>query len=73
MIRVNFVTTDGRRVVADAAPGQRLLELGQAVGMPLEGTCEGQTACPPRWRMRRTCSIWPPGSPAPAGYRARSC
>jgi ferredoxin len=45
MIRVNFVTTDGRRVVAEAEPGQRLLALGQAVGMPLEGTCEGQMAC----------------------------
>ena len=28
-----------------AAPGDRLLEVGQAVGMPLEGTCEGQLAC----------------------------
>ena len=28
-----------------AAPGDRLLEVGQAAGMPLEGTCEGQMAC----------------------------
>ncbi|MEE1878348.1 2Fe-2S iron-sulfur cluster-binding protein [Erythrobacteraceae bacterium 1XM1-14] len=26
-------------------PGQSLLELGQALGVPLEGTCEGQMAC----------------------------
>lgn len=30
---------------ADASPGTRLLEVGQAAGMPLEGTCEGQMAC----------------------------
>jgi ferredoxin len=45
MVKVCFVTTDGRRVDAQGEPGQRLLELGQAVGMPLEGTCEGQMAC----------------------------
>ncbi|TNE53493.1 MAG: 2Fe-2S iron-sulfur cluster binding domain-containing protein [Sphingomonadales bacterium] len=26
-------------------PGQSLLEVGQALGLPLEGTCEGQMAC----------------------------
>lgn len=30
---------------AQAEPGSNLLELGQACGMPLEGTCEGQMAC----------------------------
>ncbi|WIW96667.1 2Fe-2S iron-sulfur cluster-binding protein [Altererythrobacter rubellus] len=25
--------------------GQSLLEVGQALGLPLEGTCEGQMAC----------------------------
>ena len=45
MIRVNFVTTDGQKIVAEGQPGQRLLELGQAAGMPLDGTCEGQMAC----------------------------
>ena len=30
---------------AEAAPGDRLLEVAQAAGMPLEGTCEGQMAC----------------------------
>jgi ferredoxin len=45
MVKVCFVTADGRKVEAQAEPGQRLLELGQAVGMALEGTCEGQMAC----------------------------
>ena len=45
MVKVTFVTTDGRKVEALGEPGQRLLELGQAAGMPLEGTCEGQMAC----------------------------
>ncbi|WP_353228872.1 2Fe-2S iron-sulfur cluster-binding protein [Novosphingobium sp.] len=45
MVRVCFVTTDGRRCDVTGQPGTRLLELGQAHGMPLEGTCEGQMAC----------------------------
>lgn len=45
MVRVTFVTPENERVVADGAEGQRLLELGQNAGMPLEGTCEGQMAC----------------------------
>lgn len=45
MVRVNFLAADGARVVADAAVGSRLLEVAQAAGMPLEGTCEGQMAC----------------------------
>jgi len=32
-------------VEVEAAPGSRLLEVGQGAGMPLEGTCEGQMAC----------------------------
>ena len=44
-IRVNFVTRAGERVTAEAAEGDRLLEVAQAAGMPLEGTCEGQMAC----------------------------
>lgn len=30
---------------AEAKPGDRLLEVAQAAGLPLEGTCEGQMAC----------------------------
>ncbi|MEN3749757.1 2Fe-2S iron-sulfur cluster-binding protein [Sphingomonas sp. HF-S3] len=46
MIRVRFVSADGAdtREVA-AAEGDRLLEVAQADGQPLEGTCEGQMAC----------------------------
>ena len=29
----------------DGAPGERLLDIAQANGQPLEGTCEGQMAC----------------------------
>lgn len=46
MIRVRFLTPDGDLAVeAEGAAGDRLLEVGQARGMPLEGTCEGQMAC----------------------------
>ena len=45
MVRVHFITADGNSVPADAQPGARLLEVAQAAGMPLEGTCEGQMAC----------------------------
>ena len=46
MIRVRFVAADGsgfREV--KAAAGERLLDVAQADGQPLEGTCEGQMAC----------------------------
>ena len=39
------MTRNGETVSADAAKGDRLLEVAQAAGMPLEGTCEGQMAC----------------------------
>ena len=45
MVKVCFVTTEGRKVEAEGEPGQSLLALGQGIGMPLEGTCEGQMAC----------------------------
>jgi ferredoxin len=45
VIRVEFITTSGERVAAQGEPGQRLLEVAQRAGMPLEGTCEGQMAC----------------------------
>ena len=45
MVAVTFVTEQGERIVAQGAPGARLLEVAQAAGMPLEGTCEGQMAC----------------------------
>jgi ferredoxin len=45
MVSVHFSTSDGQRIIVQGEPGQRLLELGQAAGLPLEGTCEGQMAC----------------------------
>jgi ferredoxin len=45
MVRVEFMTRDGEKVVAEAKAGDVLLEVAQAAGMPLEGTCEGQMAC----------------------------
>jgi ferredoxin len=46
MIRVRFVAADGHRVrEVEALPGERLLDVAQAHGQPLEGTCEGQMAC----------------------------
>jgi ferredoxin len=46
MIRVRFVSADGSRVrEVEAPPGERLLDVAQADGQPLEGTCEGQMAC----------------------------
>ncbi|QLC24321.1 2Fe-2S iron-sulfur cluster binding domain-containing protein [Parasphingopyxis algicola] len=46
MTKVRFISADGRQVSeVDGAPGDRLLDLAQADGQPLEGTCEGQMAC----------------------------
>jgi ferredoxin len=46
MIRIRFISADGTRETSvEAAPGTRLLEIAQAHGQPLEGTCEGAMAC----------------------------
>ena len=46
MTRVRFVSADGTTIrEVEAAPGERLLDVAQADGQPLEGTCEGQMAC----------------------------
>jgi ferredoxin len=34
-----------KETLATGAPDQTLLDVAQAAGMPLEGTCEGQMAC----------------------------
>ncbi|MDF1834697.1 MAG: 2Fe-2S iron-sulfur cluster-binding protein [Alteraurantiacibacter sp. bin_em_oilr2.035] len=44
-MRITFITRDSEKVEVTASPGDRLLEVAQAAGMPLEGTCEGQLAC----------------------------
>ncbi|KAB7648836.1 2Fe-2S iron-sulfur cluster-binding protein [Polymorphobacter fuscus] len=46
MTQIRFVSADGtHEATVTAAPGQQLLELAQAHGQPLEGTCEGAMAC----------------------------
>jgi ferredoxin len=46
MIRIRFVSADGRSIrEVGAQAGERLLDVAQADGQPLEGTCEGQMAC----------------------------
>ncbi len=45
LVSVVFVTAQGARITAHAEAGDRLLEVAQNAGMPLEGTCEGQMAC----------------------------
>ncbi|WP_260598717.1 2Fe-2S iron-sulfur cluster-binding protein [Sphingomonas endolithica] len=45
MTLIRFIATDGTIREMHGAPGDRLLDLAQADGQPLEGTCEGQMAC----------------------------
>lgn len=46
MTLVRFVSADGNRIDEVLAPaGERLLDVAQNAGQPLEGTCEGQMAC----------------------------
>jgi len=45
MVRVRFIDARGTVTETEGAEGLSLLEAGQAAGMPLEGTCEGQMAC----------------------------
>jgi ferredoxin len=42
---VIFIERDGATREVEARPGDRLLDLAQNAGEPLEGTCEGQMAC----------------------------
>ncbi|MEM8724639.1 MAG: 2Fe-2S iron-sulfur cluster-binding protein [Pseudomonadota bacterium] len=44
-IAVTFIDPRGNPVEATAEAGDNLLRVGQAAGLPLEGTCEGQMAC----------------------------
>lgn len=46
MTRIRFLTANGTLdKTVDAPDGTRLLDLAQANGQPLEGTCEGAMAC----------------------------
>lgn len=42
---VHFIDPKGNTVQATGEVGDSLLRVGQAHGLPLEGTCEGQMAC----------------------------
>jgi ferredoxin len=45
-MKIRFVAADGIRTrEIEGKSGDRLLDLAQADGQPLEGTCEGQMAC----------------------------
>lgn len=45
-ITIRFLAPDGDPAgEAQADAGDRLLDVAQAAGQPLEGTCEGQMAC----------------------------
>jgi ferredoxin len=45
MVRVLFIGRDGEVTEAEGEAGAPLLDVAQAAGLPLEGTCEGQMAC----------------------------
>ena len=45
MIIVTFINAEGDSQEFHGVDGQSLLDLAQAAGQPLEGTCEGQMAC----------------------------
>ncbi|MEM7781431.1 MAG: 2Fe-2S iron-sulfur cluster-binding protein [Pseudomonadota bacterium] len=44
-LKVTFIDPKGAAHESEAEVGDNLLKIGQAIGMPLEGTCEGQMAC----------------------------
>jgi len=44
-ITVTFIDPRGKAVETVAENGENMLRAGQAAGLPLEGTCEGQMAC----------------------------
>jgi ferredoxin len=46
MIKVTFISDNGdTQKIVEAKAGDCLLDVGQAAGQALEGTCEGQMAC----------------------------
>ncbi|MCX9146671.1 2Fe-2S iron-sulfur cluster-binding protein [Erythrobacter sp. WG] len=44
-VTVIFIDPRGKPVETAGESGDSLLRVGQAAGLPLEGTCEGQMAC----------------------------
>jgi ferredoxin len=58
MIRIRFISADGsREQIVEAMAGDRLLDVAQSHGQPLEGTCEGAMAC-------STCHVYLVGGDA---------
>lgn len=51
MTAIRFLSAKGDETLVEATPGARLLDVAQAAGQPLEGTCGGQVAC-------STCHVW---------------
>jgi ferredoxin len=46
VVKVRFVDASGENALnLTSKAGETLLAVGQAAGLPLEGTCEGQMAC----------------------------
>lgn len=44
-IKVTFIDPKGTAIACEGEVDDNLLKVGQAAGLPLEGTCEGQMAC----------------------------
>ena len=44
-MKVRFPQPDGTAIEAEAEAGERLLDVAQRAGEPLEGTCNGLLAC----------------------------
>ncbi len=44
-MKVRFLGKDGAITEAEAHPGERLLDVAQRAGQPLEGACGGDMAC----------------------------
>jgi ferredoxin len=44
-VKVRFTASDGSVVEVEARAGERLLDVAQRAGQPLEGTCGGDMAC----------------------------
>ena len=44
-VTIKFIDSHGDETEGRGEAGDSLLSLGQALGLPLEGTCEGQMAC----------------------------
>lgn len=44
-MRITFIDARGQAVECVGEVGDSLLRIGQAAGLSLEGTCEGQMAC----------------------------